>query len=259
MKTMTFEVADRVARVTFTRPEALNSITEDVIEELGTVCDRVDGDPEIRVLVLTGSDHAFCVGLDLWLLERAFSEPPYFQSILEAYGRVLTRISSLDVPVVAAVNGTTRAGGFELMLACDLVVLADEARVGDVHTPFGVIPGGGSTQRLPRLVGQQRAFELIATGRWLSPGEAVAWGLAIDSVPLPQLTERVDALVGQLRSKARATLATVKRLVRAAGGTPLDEGLQIEVSALLERIGADGSEAVEGFTAFLEGRPPNWA
>jgi len=259
MKTMKFDVADRVARITFTRPEALNSITEDVIAELNQVCDRIDEDPGVRTLVITGSEDAFCVGLDLELLKRAFSDPPFFQSILEAYGGLLTRLAGTEVPVIAAVNGTARAGGFELILACDLVVLAEEARVGDVHSPFGVIPGGGSTQRLPRLVGRQRAFDLIATGRWLRPGEAVASGLAAASVPRIRLDEAVDRLVADLVSKPRALLATVKRLVRTATDTRLEEGLGLEIAAFVDRLRAEGSEAVEGFTAFIEGRTPDWA
>ena len=259
MKTLTLDVADRVARVTFTRPESLNSVTEEVIDELGHVCDRVDADLDIRALVITGSEDAFCVGLDLDLLRRAFADTSYFLSILDAYGGVLRRLSSTGVPVIAAVNGTTRAGGFELMLACDVVVVAEEARIGDVHSPFGVIPGGGSTQRLPRLIGPQRALELIASGRWLRPGEAVETGLAVASVPRARLGETVDRLVDDFVSKPRALLSTVKRLVRGASDVPLADGLTLEITAFMERLEAEDSEAVEGFTAFVEGRRPDWA
>ena len=132
---------ERTAWIRFTRPEQLNSLTEQVLDDLDAALDAVEADREVRALVITGQGKAFCVGLDLGLLSRAFADPSYFESVLSRLGALCERLESLPVVTMAAVGGLARAGGFELMLACDLVVLAEEARIGDVHTVHGVAPG----------------------------------------------------------------------------------------------------------------------
>ena len=121
----------------------------------------VENDPNIRALLIKSTGKAFCVGLDINLLKKAFSDDKYFSSVLERLRDIFLQIESLSAPVVAVVDGITRAGGFELMLSADIIYVSDNAKIGDVHTNFSVPPGGGSTSRLPKLVGSKIAKELI--------------------------------------------------------------------------------------------------
>lgn len=255
---MDFQIRDRVGYLTFDRPDRLNSITEGVIDELIEVIAAVRNHPTLVALVIRGMGKGFCVGLDLDLLDRAFEDPVYFKSILGRYGQALLDLESLDVPVIAAVNGITRAGGFELMLACDLVLAAEEASIGDVHTSFGVVPGGGSTQRLPRKIGDQKAKELILTARWLTAGEARDYGLVLAVVPLAQLSDRTEELLDELRRKPASVLRAVKRAIRDGADLPLVRGLEIEIDEFVRHLTADPSDSREGFRAFREGRSPDW-
>jgi enoyl-CoA hydratase/carnithine racemase len=256
--TLTLEIRRRVAWVTFTRPERLNSLTEAMLDELAGALDEVERDPEVRALVLTGTGRAFSVGLDLALLERAFAEPAYFGAIIRRLNRVLLRLGSLDLPVVAAVNGLARAGGFELIVASDLVVVAETARLSDDHGRFAVMPAAGSTQLLPRRIGAQRALELLWTGRWFDGREAVALGLALRAVPAEALAAEVETLVGGLRDKPRAYLAAIKRVIREGAALPLERAMEMETDAFVRYL-TTYPYAREGYAASLEGRAPSWA
>lgn len=255
--TLDLVVTGGVARATLTRPEQLNSLTEQVMDDLDDVITGVADDPDVRVLVLTGSGRAFSVGLDLGLLDRAFADLGLFRSVLERLGGLCRSLEELPVPVVAAVNGLARAGGFELVVACDLVVIADDARIGDVHSSFGVVPGGGSTARLHRLIGLQRTRWLLYTARWLTAADAVAMGLAIEAAPAAALDERVTVLCQELLTAPRATLATIKRQLDAALLPSLREAAAVERALFLDHL-ARSPDAFEGFDAWREGRHPSW-
>ena len=244
--------------VRFSRPDQLNSITEPVIAELELVLDRVRADPEIRVLVIRGEGRAFSVGLDLDLLARAFEDPDFFRRVLRRYHQLLLDLEALEVPVIAAVNGLARAGGFELLLACDLVVIAEDARIGDNHTGFGVMPGGGSTFRLPSRIGEQRAKELIFTARWVTAAEAVEIGLALQAVPAGRLDVAVEKLCSELVDKPRGVHGAVKSVMRDIRGLAFSEAVEVEL-AEFDRYVLGGTEAREGFHAFREGRDPDWS
>jgi len=255
---LTLETRERVAWVTFARPERLNSITEAWLDELPRALDAVERDPEIRALVLTGAGRAFSVGLDLDLLARAFAEPEYFGSVIRRLNRILLRLGSIDLPVVAAVNGLARAGGFELIVASDLVVIAETARISDDHGRFAVMPAGGSTQLLPRRIGAARATELLWTGRWLDGHQAVALGLALRAVPAEALAAEVEALVSRLRDKPRAWLAAIKRVIREGAALPLETAMEMEAVEFVRYLTAH-PYAREGYAASLARRPPSWA
>lgn len=257
METLDLEVDGRIARITFTRPGHLNSISEQVIEEMEEVVEFVQGEASIRTLVIQGSGEVFSVGLDLTLLKRAFQDPRYFRDVVGRYQNLLLGLEGLDVPVVAVVNGLARAGGFELVLACDLVLVADEARLGDNHTNFGVMPGGGSTFRLPAKIGELRAKELILTARWLTGAQAVEYGLALAAVPRSELPEATARLCSTLVDKPRGVHAAVKRSMAGSRGRPFVEAVEVEL-AEFDRYVLGEEQAREGFLAYLEGRPPRW-
>ena len=256
---MTYDVTQRVAHVTFNRPDSLNSITEQVLSDLDAVISAVQDDESVRAMVLRGSGRAFCVGLDLELLQRAFSDAGYFASVIRRLGDLLLRLEDLPVPVVGVANGLARAGGMEILLACDMVIVADEARIGDNHTNFGVMPGGGSTARLPRKIGDQRAKELILTARWLTGPEAVDYGVALRSVPETELDDAVEELLAGLRDKSRNCSAAVKRAMARTAVAPIRDAVAAELDEFVRYVCAPGSDAQEGLAASLERRAPNWS
>jgi enoyl-CoA hydratase/carnithine racemase len=252
MKTIRYEARDRIAYAALDRSAARNAIDEDMLADLGSTLERA-GNDDVRALVLTGVGDAFCIGLDIGLLRRAFAEPAYFRDVLTRYEALLLGLEALPVPVIAAVNGLARAGGFEMILAADLAIVADEARIADHHLEFGIMPGGGATQRAPRKLGAQRARELIYTARWLTGAEAVAAGLALRSVPRAKLDAAVEELCAQLRTKSRAVLAETKRLIRDGEALPLRAALDLEIDRFMRYL-EDEPTARDGFNAYIEGK-----
>lgn len=246
--TLTFEVRNKAAYITFNTPDRLNSITEARLAEMARVLDALEADPRLTSVVLRGEGRAFCVGLDLDLLKEAFAKPDYFADVVDRLALVLQRLEALPVPVIAAVNGYARAGGFEIALACDLMIIAAEAKIGDNHAHVNVMPGGGSTARLPRRIGAQRAKELIWTAKWLTGPEAVDYGLALKSVPLAELDREVEALVDVFRQRAPACLAVIKRTIAAGADLPLAEAVALELEAF-KRYMRDEPYARQGFEA----------
>ncbi|MGH9109635.1 MAG: enoyl-CoA hydratase/isomerase family protein [Acidimicrobiales bacterium] len=249
------EVEDRGAALwaTITRPHALNAVDEDVLDHLESALDRVDDDPTRRAMCVTGSGRAFSVGLDIDCLDRGFGDHGYFRHLLGRFNHVLGRIEACPVPVIAAVNGLARAGGFEIVLAADLAIAADEARIGDNHLQFGVMPGGGATQRAAQRLGPMRAKELIFTSRWLDATEATALGLVLDHVPRAELLAAVDGLVAQIADKPRGVLAATKRAIRDGRDLPLDAGVACETATFFDYLDTDPA-ASAGFFAFLDQR-----
>lgn len=248
---------DRVLWLTLDRPAALNAVNEAVLQELEAACAAVESDERLRALVVTGAGDAFCAGMDLECLERGFADHAYFRAFLERFHAGLLQLERLPVPTVAAVNGLARAGGFEIVLACDLAICTDEARIGDNHTGFGVIPGGGASQRAPRRLGMQRTKELIFTARWMSGPEAAQAGLVLRSVPGAELMAVVEELVDHFRDKSRDCLAAAKAAIDDGAGLPIEAGIQVEIAEFFRHL-EDSPDASEGFRAYQEKRPPRW-
>jgi enoyl-CoA hydratase/carnithine racemase len=257
--TVRYAVDGQVLTVVLDGPASLNSLTPEVLDGLNEALDVAERDLTLRAVVITGAgDKAFSVGMDIDYLGACFADPRgTFLPFLETYHAVLRRIENLGVPVVARVNGLARAGGFELILACDFVIAADEARVGDIHVEFGVPPGGGSTQRGPRKLGDQRAKALMLTPMWLDGPKMVEWGLALASAPRAELDAEVDKLLALLRGRSRPALAITKRLINSAQSVTLEEGLAYE-REMFARLHAEVGEVAEGYRAFVEKRAPVW-
>jgi enoyl-CoA hydratase/carnithine racemase len=252
-----YEVRERVGYATLNRPKALNAIDEAVLGDLAALLPRAAADPEVKAVVFRGAGEAFSVGLDLGLLEKAFGDSSYFRDVLERFRDVLLGIEALPVPAVAAINGLARAGGLELALACDMILIADEAKVGDTHLAYGIVPGGGATQRLPRAIGRQRARELILTGRWIDGREAADIGLALRSVPRAELDAAVEELVARFRTLSRATLGATKAAIIQGESLPLASAVDIEIDHFIHYLDTEPT-ASEGFKAWLERRDPEW-
>ncbi len=254
--TLRYEKIDRIAILTFATPDNLNGITEARLDEIEAVLTDCETDQDLGALILTGEGRAFCVGLDLDLLDRAFNDLDFFDVIVGRVNGIITRLENLDIPTIAANNGFTRAGGFEISLGCDFMIVADEAKVGDVHTDAGVVPAA-ATLRLKRRVGDQRAKEILWGARWYKGQEAVDIGLAIKSVPLADLRDEAIAYARTMTDKPRATLATLKRIMRDGYGLSVAEGAALELKAFAHYNRTE-PYGREGYTAFREKRVPSW-
>lgn len=248
---------DRVATIRLDRPDALNALSPELVGELSYALAEVSQDQSVKAMVVRGEGRGFCAGADLLFFDKALDDLSLLPSYVEALNNLLCGLEEMPIPTVAVVHGYALAGGMELMMACDMAIVAEDARIGDQHANFGLIPGGGSTQRLPRRVGMQRAMELLTTGRWLSGPEAVEWGLALRAVPPDSLDDELENLLASLRTKSRTGLALMKSLARASQDVPLRDGVALE-SATFTRLFGTSPHPREGIDAFKEKRHPEF-
>jgi enoyl-CoA hydratase len=245
---------DRVAWITLNRPDKLNALNREVFGELGRALDRLEASPDVSLGVLHGAGRAFAAGADIEdYVDISVQDYRAFMDV----GRAVTdRIASLRKPVIAAVQGFALGGGFELVLACDLVIAADNARFGLPESKLGLVPGGGGTQRLPRLVGRLRATELMITGRFLTADEALDWGVVNRVVPKGELIAGAEELAAAVAAQAPEAVSVIKRIVREGGDAPLATALSLEQDATARLIvSADGREGID---AFIEKRAPRF-
>jgi enoyl-CoA hydratase len=239
------------------RPESMNTITPAMVGALAAYIDGVRVDDEVRALVITGSGRAFCAGGDLRAArELAEMNPPGGQQFLIDFAAVLNSLQEFPKPVIAAVNGLTMAGGLELVLACDLVVAVDSAPIGDGHSNYGLIPGGGGSIRLPRRVGRSMAAWMLFTGRTLPARDLVACGLVNVVTEDNGLTATVDDVVASIATKSALSLARMKRLMNDGLDQPLSTGIRMEL--LASEAHAMSYDMAEGLAAFEEKRPPHF-
>lgn len=254
--TLRYEKSERIAMATFSTPENLNGITEARLDEIEAVLTDCETDEDIGALILTGEGRAFCVGLDLDLLDRAFADLDYFDTIVARLARIIARLENLNIPTIVANNGFTRAGGFEMSLGCDFMIVADEAKVGDVHTDAGVMPAA-VTLRLRRRVGDMRAKEILWTAKWYKGQEAVDIGLAMKSVPLADLVSEARSFAKSMIDKPRPTLAALKTIMRDGADMSVAEGAALELKSFAH-YNRTQPYGREGYTAFREKRTPWW-
>lgn len=252
---VTYEVQGAKALLTINREKARNALSPQVISELTEHLAAAEADPAVRVVVLTGAGQkAFSAGGDL----GGMAGEEGFLSTHDArrrYGQLLLRLSRFPRPTVARVNGHALAGGFGLMLACDLAVMAEEARAGLPEIDVGLFPMMVMAL-LQRHVGRKTALELCMTGDKLSAREAKALGLVSRVVPFAELDGTVNALTEKLAGKSRAVLTLGKRAFHTAEDLPVDQAIELLASQLSLNVLAD--DAAEGVTAFLEKRKPSW-
>jgi enoyl-CoA hydratase len=213
-----------IATVTLNRPEAMNALSTELRSALTRTFLELQADTETRVAILTGAGRAFCAGLDLKELGREGGRPEETFSGVD----LIDSIRAFDGPIIAAVGGFAITGGFELALACDLIVASTEARFADTHARVGILPGWGLSQVLPRLVGINRAKEISLTGNFITAEQAEAWGLVNRVVAPPELLPACRALAEDMLSCDPASLAGYKRLIDAGWATTFEEGLRIE-------------------------------
>jgi enoyl-CoA hydratase/carnithine racemase len=201
-----------------------------------------------RVVVLSGAGRAFCAGADLGHIDTISRDPVAYRAFLHALRDVVVGFEQLPQPVIAAVRGVALAGGFEIMLGCDIIVAARSAMIGDQHAQRGFVPGGGSSQRVPRWLSRPQARDLLFTGRWLTADEACAMGLVSRVVDDDELDETVDSLARELAARNWSAMRRMKELARLAEELPLADGLELEIRSCLEH-GSTGDvfAGIEGF------------
>ena len=251
------EIENAVATIRLNRPSALNAISPGLLADLEDAVRSVEKDESVKALVIRGEGRAFCAGADLVYFETAFQDPDELHKYLTRLNQSLFKLEELPIPVIAVVHGFALAGGLELMMACDMALAADNARLGDQHTNFGLMPGGGSTQRLPKLVGMQLGMELLTTGRWLSGAEAADCGLVLRAVPEEELDAALEGLLGPLRVKSRPGLGWIKSVTRQGQDLPVKNGVALETFAFVQYV-ASSSHPQEGLQAFREKRQPEF-
>ncbi len=210
----------------------------------------------MRVVTIRGAGPSFCAGADLKHFLSILDDPPAISAFIRAVRDTLTAIERFPQPVLAVVHGYALAGGLELMLACDLAIAAEDASLGDQHINFGLLPGGGASQRLPRLLGARKAKELMYLGSRVSGSEAAALGLVNAAVPAAELEATADAWAATLREKSRTGLRYMKELLAGADNVPLNAGLALEEGVFLNYSRMD--DLREGLTAFKEKRKPRF-
>ncbi len=243
------DVADGIGAITLNRPEQMNSLTVALSGELERAILELGGDPGVNVVVVQGAGGNFCAGGDFNEVERLRSSgPDALRPLFVAFRRACDAIARIEVPVVAAVEGVAMAGGFELMQASDIVLVSDDAKIADNHIKFGMIPGGGSTQRLSRLVGRQQALGLLLSGDRMSGVDAVRRGLAYRSFPQAEFSRGVHRFVSDLAGRRREAVISIKRLVYAGLEAALPTGLEHEIDCVVDHIcGHDGQHGVTAF------------
>ena len=253
-ETITFALADNIARITLNRPDRLNSFTRQMHGELAEALDQA---AEARVIVLTGAGRGFCAGQDLNDRAVAPGEAVDLGDTVEAsWNPLIRRLAAMPQPVIARVNGVAAGAGANIALACDLVVAAKSANFIQSFSALGLIPDSGGSWHLPRLVGQQRALGLALTGEPLLAEKAAEWGLIWKCVDDDALDAEVDALAAKLAALPPLGLAAIKSIIRTTGERTLDQELDLQRDEM-RRLGFT-ADYREGVAAFLEKRKPTF-
>ena len=253
--TILYQAADGVAMLTLNRPDKLNVFNEAMHAELARALDRVEADPTIRAVLLTGAGRGFCAGQDLG--DRVIGEgdaPPDLGATLDRwYNPLVRRICRLERPVVCAVNGVAAGAGANLALNCDIVLAARSAKFMEPFCKLGLVPDAGGTYILPRLVGAARARGLALLGETLTAEQAEAWGLIWRVVDDERLMDEAQALARNLATQPTKGLGLIKRALLASASNSLDAQLDLERD--LQREAGRTEDYREGVSAFMEKRP----
>ena len=253
-----YEERGAAAWITLNRPEALNAINPALIDGLNAALDRAEAADGLRAIVIIGAGRAFSAGADLKAIkgELAGDASAFGKGFIAAILAALDRIENFPLPVIAAVNGLALAGGLEIVLACDLVVAAEGARLGDAHANYGLIPGAGGSVRLPRKIGPTRAKYLMFTGAFVPAAELLATGLVNEVVPDSELGDAVERLVAQLATKSPLGLQRMKQLVNDGMEQGLETAIRLETTLIQTHALSD--DMAEGLAAFEAKREPKF-
>ena len=243
-----------IYRLTLNRPDRLNAFTEQMHEEVRDVLSRIESDPIARVLLITGAGRAFCAGQDLAERDVKAGTIDLGQGPERNYNPLVRRITALPIPVVCAVNGVAAGAGVNIAAACDIVIARKSARFSQAFSAIGMVPDGGGTWTLPRLMGQARALGFALLGETLSAEEAATMGLIWKSVDDDAFESEVDSVVTKLGAGPTFGLGQAKLAIRKSWDNSLNESLELECD--IQRQCGLASDYAEGVSAFKEKRKP---
>jgi enoyl-CoA hydratase/carnithine racemase len=241
-----------VALLRLNRPEARNALSPEMMEEIAGELERLDPDPDVRCVVIAGSDKVFAAGADI----KAMAERTLPEALYHPAAGFWKRLAAIKTPLVAAVSGVALGGGCELALACDMIVADEGARFGQPEIRLGIIPGGGGTQRLARILGKQRAMEYVLTGRSFTAATAREWGLVNHVVKEGTWLEEALALAEAVAASPPIAARLAKQAVLAADEAGLAAGMEAE--RRMFELAMATEDRVEGMRAFLEKRDPEF-
>jgi enoyl-CoA hydratase/carnithine racemase len=247
------ETRDPVVTATIDRPRVRNAINQGVVDGLSAAVE-IALDRRATVLVLRGSGGTFCAGADLGLVAGLRDEPAELDSFMARLGSVLDRFETAPFAVLAVVEGFAVAGGLELLLACDVVLAAADAKIGDGHLEYGLVPAAGSSVRLTRRLPRARANYLLLSAELLTGEQAAAWGLVTAAVEPARLATVSERVIAGIASRSRHGVGVLKKMIRSAGELTEAEALPRERE--LFRLHVASRDAADGLAAFQAGRTP---
>lgn len=249
---ITTETRGRVGLITLNRPQALNALNKQLMDELTSALEIFDQDNKIGAMVVTGNEKAFAAGADI--KEMAGKSAQEMKDSKQV--AVFDRIRSVEKPVIAAVSGWALGGGCELALSCDMIIASESAKFGLPEVTIGVIPGAGGTQRLTHALGKSLAMEMILNNRTLTAQEAHQFGMVNRVIPVSDYLNDAVKLAEEIASRAPLAVRAAKKAVNASYETSLTDGLAEERQLFYELFGTEDQK--EGMQAFIEKRKPNW-
>src|SRR5215213_7579896 len=251
-----YEVEGHVARIWLNRPHKRNSVSQQLLQELDEARIRAENDPNVRVMVIRGREGTFCSGFDLDELQGDFIGQTGAYEVAERSARICDAIFNSSKPSVSVHEGYTTAGGFEIMINCDFAIAAEDAKIGDFHMRRALFGGAGPIYRLPRILGERKAKELMLTGKLITGREAYEWGLVNAVAPADRLDETVEEFVSHLADKSPFQMAITKMCLNRSLDADTDTLMLVERLAVDVTLNSD--DAAEGVAAFLEKREPAW-
>jgi enoyl-CoA hydratase len=252
-ETILVDRQDRVATITLNRPEALNALNRQVMNEFTTAAAELDADPGIGAIIVTGSDKAFAAGADIKEMSTLSYGEVFAADLFGAWGK----FAAVRTPTIAAVAGYALGGGCELAMMCDLLIAADTAKFGQPEIKLGVLPGMGGSQRLTRAIGKAKAMDLILTGRNMDAAEAEHSGLVSRVVAADELLREAMSVAATIAKMSLSAARMAKEAVNRAFESPLSEGLLYERRLFHSSFATD--DQTEGMAAFIEKRTPNFS
>jgi 2-(1,2-epoxy-1,2-dihydrophenyl)acetyl-CoA isomerase len=254
--TILLEKSEHIATLTLNRPDARNAIDLVMREEIVAALDEMEADESTRVLIVTGSGQHFCAGGDVKTMQAKRHTAAEGRARVELLNRMVLRLVNFPKPTLAMVDGFAVGAGFNLALACDLIVASDRARFGQLFSKIGLVPDGGGTYFLPRLVGPAKAKELVFTADIIDAEEALRLGLVNRVVPTGDLRQATLALAGRIAEGPPKVLALAKHLLNRSANVDLPGALELE--AFAQSVALTGEDHQEGLRAFFEKRPPKF-
>jgi len=255
-ETIIYEKKDNIVTITLNRPDTLNALSPDMYHELYQACEDIEYDDDVRVAIFKGEGKAFSAGADLNAMQPSLAKASTVVKYLEMCHRTYIQIENISKPTIAQVHGMCLAGGIELIESCDIIIACETARIADQHSALGLVPGGGSTQRLIRQMNFRKAKEILLTGAWMSAQEAYEWGFINKVVPDDQLEQAVMEMAEKLCKQSPMCSKAIKWMCNKGIQADLTTALRMELATAAQHAFTDDFK--EGIASFMEKRKPDF-